>query len=157
MRVVGECFFWYRLTRVFPDKFQRAVKRLCCVCVCHYISSRSMSCCLVVLAQQQANVAEHFAYELTPYPATLFKDGYMCKPVQSNLYTSLASGLMDAALPTASVFVVDGGCLLHRIPWTRGSTLEHILQQHVQYTLKNFGQSAALRRLFSMDTLLALQ
>jgi len=33
-RVVGECFFWYRLTRVFPDKFHRAVKRLCCVCVC---------------------------------------------------------------------------------------------------------------------------
>jgi len=26
-------FFWYRLTRVFPDKFHRAVKRLC-VCVC---------------------------------------------------------------------------------------------------------------------------
>jgi len=32
MRVVGECFFWYWLTRVFPDKFHRAVKRLC-VCV----------------------------------------------------------------------------------------------------------------------------
>jgi len=31
MRVVGECFFWYRLTRVFPDKFHRAVKRLCVV------------------------------------------------------------------------------------------------------------------------------
>jgi len=36
MRVVGECFFWYRLTRVFPDKFHRAVKRLCCVCVCTF-------------------------------------------------------------------------------------------------------------------------
>jgi len=37
MRVVGECFFWYRLTRVFPDKFHRAVKRLCvCVCVLYY-------------------------------------------------------------------------------------------------------------------------
>jgi len=35
MSVVGECFFWYRLTRVFPDRFHRAVKRLCvCVCVC---------------------------------------------------------------------------------------------------------------------------
>jgi len=33
MRVVGECFFWYRLTRVFPDKFHRAVKRLCVLCV----------------------------------------------------------------------------------------------------------------------------
>jgi len=33
MSVVGECFFWYRLTRVVPDNFHRAVKRLCCVCV----------------------------------------------------------------------------------------------------------------------------
>ena len=30
---VGECFFWYRLTRVVLDKFHRAVKQLC-VCVC---------------------------------------------------------------------------------------------------------------------------
>jgi len=30
---VGECFFWYQLTRVFPDKIHRAVKRVC-VCVC---------------------------------------------------------------------------------------------------------------------------
>jgi len=35
MSVVGECFFWYRLTRVVPDQFHRAVKWLCvCVCVC---------------------------------------------------------------------------------------------------------------------------
>jgi len=29
---VGECFFWYRFTRVIPDKIQRAIKQLC-VCV----------------------------------------------------------------------------------------------------------------------------
>jgi len=34
MRVVGECFFWCRLTRVFPDKFHRAVKRLCVYVYC---------------------------------------------------------------------------------------------------------------------------
>jgi len=36
----GWMFFWYRLTRVFPDKFHRAVKRLC-VCVC---ITMSLSC-----------------------------------------------------------------------------------------------------------------
>ena len=34
---VGECFFWYRLTRVVPDKFDRAVERLC---VCGFIFFR---------------------------------------------------------------------------------------------------------------------
>jgi len=33
---VSECFFWYRLTRVVPDKFHRAVKQLC---VCNVMSS----------------------------------------------------------------------------------------------------------------------
>jgi len=32
---VGECFFWYRLTHVVPDKIHRALKWLCvCVCIC---------------------------------------------------------------------------------------------------------------------------
>jgi len=32
---MGECFFWYRLTRVFPDKILSVVKWLCvCVCAC---------------------------------------------------------------------------------------------------------------------------
>ena len=39
MRVVGECFFWYRLTRVFPDRFHRAVKRLCVLCCVFGITS----------------------------------------------------------------------------------------------------------------------
>ena len=32
---MGECFFWYRLTRVVPDRIHRAVKRLC---VCDFIA-----------------------------------------------------------------------------------------------------------------------
>jgi len=49
MRVVGECFFWYRLTRVFPDKFHRAVKRLCVVCVCEFGTFDAD--CIVMMAQ----------------------------------------------------------------------------------------------------------
>ena len=35
MHKMAKCTFWCRLTRVVPDKVQRAVKWLCvCVCVC---------------------------------------------------------------------------------------------------------------------------
>ena len=37
----GECFFWYQLTQVVPDKVQRAVKWLC-VCVRSLIHSQSI-------------------------------------------------------------------------------------------------------------------
>jgi len=32
---IGECFFWYWLTRVFPNKINRALKRLCVCVVLH--------------------------------------------------------------------------------------------------------------------------
>jgi len=35
---VGECFFWYLVTQVVPDKIQRAIKWLCvCVCMCVWV------------------------------------------------------------------------------------------------------------------------
>jgi len=43
MSVVGECFFWYRLTRVVPDKFHRAVKRLCVLCVCLFLNDSPLN------------------------------------------------------------------------------------------------------------------
>jgi len=42
MRVVGECFFWYRLTRVFPDKFHRAVKRLLLLLISDFVSNKDI-------------------------------------------------------------------------------------------------------------------
>jgi len=42
MRVVGECFFWYRLTRVVPDKFHRAVKWLRVYTVINVFSSLTL-------------------------------------------------------------------------------------------------------------------
>ena len=45
---MGECFFWYRLTRVVPDKFHRAVKWLC-VCVC-VLSSELITFCYALVA-----------------------------------------------------------------------------------------------------------
>jgi len=45
---VGECFFWYRLTWVVPDKIYRAVKQLC-VCVCDYLCEEQGYNCTVAV------------------------------------------------------------------------------------------------------------
>jgi len=68
MRVVGECFFWYRLTRVFPDKFHRAVKRLCVDSVrdntCEPVPDETfthsnLSCSSVIPYQLSASIMIH--------------------------------------------------------------------------------------------------
>ena len=74
MRVVGECFFWYRLTRVFPDKFHRAVKRLCvCVCVVDTITALLLlNCDWKTSAISQMCTALHVydASQVQGYPAS---------------------------------------------------------------------------------------
>jgi len=47
MSVVGECFFWYWLTQVVPDKFQRAIKRLC-VMRLHSVCWTYLVCMLIL-------------------------------------------------------------------------------------------------------------
>ena len=44
---------------------------------------------LTTLAQRQEDIKEQFKYELTPEPASLFKDGLMRKPTKSTLRTHL--------------------------------------------------------------------
>ena len=77
---MGECFFWYQLTRVVPDKIQRAVKWLC-VCVilltlqilpfslllaCHYVQ---FSCLAFLLLY-----AIILLTDFHPYPAIGIKE-----------------------------------------------------------------------------------
>jgi len=50
---VGECFFWYRLTRVVPDKIQRAVNG--CVCVCVFLKKTEIA--LVVIASNNLSTS----------------------------------------------------------------------------------------------------
>jgi len=53
-------FFWYRLTRVFPDKFHRAVKRLCVVCVLiRYQQSLAFSALMLLVGQWEGHPASN--------------------------------------------------------------------------------------------------
>jgi len=59
---VGECFFWYQLTRVVPDKLHRAVKWLCVcayvrVCVCAYVHVH-VHVCVEIVTEDNINEYE---------------------------------------------------------------------------------------------------
>ena len=46
----------------------------------------------------------------------------------------------SASLPESAQFVLDGGALLHRIPWPRGSTFGAILNMYIDFVLKNYAE-----------------
>jgi hypothetical protein len=71
---------------------------------------------LVIVGERQSNLRECFAFELTPYPMSLFKNGIMRKPDKPSLYSEFATGL-PAFKPSGLQYVVDGGYLLHKVRW----------------------------------------
>ena len=46
----------------------------------------------------------------------------------------------SATLPEGAQFVLDGGSLLHRIIWNRGSTFESILNAYTNYVNCKYGK-----------------
>ena len=64
----------------------------------------------------------YFQYELTLFPASLFKHSVMRKPNKSVLGTNLTSGVTMVITEIDTSYVLDEGALLHRVLWLAGNT-----------------------------------
>ena len=91
---VGECFFWYRLTRVVPDKFHRAVKRLCCVCVCS--GKETIKWALLSYIREKMGVTVKHTWKL--------------------FYRTIMSQLMSAGIPLKNCKILSK-LLMPACPW----------------------------------------
>jgi len=97
---------------------------------------------LIIVAERSMELAKFFRFELTQYPTSLFNNGFMRKPDKPALYRRFAVDLMSEQLPAISTFVVDGGCLLHKIRWTKGTSYADIVTQYVTFVKSKFGNHA---------------
>jgi len=83
-----------------------------------------------------------FQFELTQYQTSLFSNGFMRKLDKPTLYKRFAAELMSEALPLKSTFVVDGGCTLHKIRWTKGATYADLATHYVTFVKSKFGNNS---------------
>ena len=89
-------------------------------------------------------VTSLFQYELCPYQAALFESSSL--PLQPNraILADYRSTSMkeEQRNPSGDVqYVLDGGALLHRVPWPRGSTYESVSHLYVRYS-ETYGAAA---------------
>lgn len=96
---------------------------------------------LTTLAQRQEDIKEQFKYELTPEPASLFKDGLMRKPTKSTLRTHLTKNASTPPTTPSKNVVIDGGALLWNVNWLRNSTYDDITNQYARYLHTKHGYS----------------
>ena len=87
---------------------------------------------LTALFQREDCTVEHFDYELTPEPASIFKDGMMRKSDTSVLRNVILDKI-ESSKDLTKVCVLDGGTLLHKVKWQANSSFKDILNSYYEY------------------------
>ena len=96
---------------------------------------------LVTAGQCKDNLAEVFLYELFSDPPALLENNFTPREARK---ATLADALLkwmpgDTPMSSGEVqYILDGGDLLHRAPWSRGDTYGDIYQQYVRYISKHY-------------------
>jgi len=99
---------------------------------------------LIIVGQRSIDIVQFFRFELTQYPTSLFNNLFMRKPDKPALFRRVAADLSSDHFPRQCQYVVDGGCILHRVRWMRGVTCEHLTEQFVSYIRSKFGTGAVI-------------
>ncbi|RUM44712.1 MAG: hypothetical protein DSY80_04115, partial [Desulfocapsa sp.] len=104
---------------------------------------------LILVGERQEDLPSLFKYELCTHPPALFESASL--PLQANKAV-LADALWKAVEikgvqrePGGDIqYIIDGGALLHRIPWPRGSTYDSVCELYVRYVTQKYGAAAAI-------------
>ncbi|WAR03769.1 hypothetical protein MAR_010327 [Mya arenaria] len=99
---------------------------------------------LTVAAKASQDLASVFKYELCSHPPALFDTSLLLRQPQKPVLADAIWALLTPDLPgiTGQVqYVLDGGALVQRIPWTRGSTYNCICRLYTEYVKRKYGEA----------------
>lgn len=98
---------------------------------------------LVIVGERCEDLSTLFKFELCSHPPALFDSSSL--PLQANkavladvLWKSIDEEQREPSGDQVQ-YVLDGGALLHRIPWPRGSTYDSVCQIYVRYVTQKYG------------------
>ena len=89
------------------------------------------------------NKSEVFKYELSSYPSSLFESLTFLRQANKSLladeiWKSVSVDTPGLAASDNLQYVLDGGALLQKIPWSRGSTFASIIGTYVRYITQRY-------------------
>ena len=101
---------------------------------------------LITVGQSSDELKSAFKYELCSYPSALFDSSLLLreadKPALADAIWNLCKPNVPADIPDNGIqYVLDGGALLQRIPWSRGSTYRDICRQYTEYVTRKYGDA----------------
>lgn len=104
---------------------------------------------LVVSQTADLSLDEVMAYELSPYPPSLFEAKHLLrKPDKAQLMDAMKKQVTESSddavlkdVPEVEHNVLDGGSLLHRLKWSQGKTYCSIADDYASFTVKHYGKA----------------
>lgn len=102
---------------------------------------------ICIMKQSEDDLKELFAYELAPFPMSLFSEEGMRKNAKSTLYDAAFTPIQeDVNLGSRRACVIDGGYLLHKVVWgkTTTPTFESVCHSYIQYVKNHFDTNVTL-------------
>lgn len=102
---------------------------------------------MIAIAEREDDLESFFEYEMTTEPMALFKDGMLRKPDKPALRKIIMPeecSITKDKIPERSGIVLDGGALLHRVRWAKGTRFKAIAQAYLQYICKHYDLSSVV-------------
>ena len=99
---------------------------------------------LVVAKTDDLSLENVLDFELSPYPPALFEaTNVLRKPNKPQLAHAISDYMISEAQTECNHrnehYVLDGGSLLHRIPWTKGDSYGEIAESYADFTIRHYG------------------
>ena len=95
-----------------------------------------------VATQHPDSLEKSLEYELSHFPPALFASSSCLRESQKSQLSDSLWSMLDqpvVTLPPTLKFVLDGGSLLHKIPWKKGSSYQSIINQYVNFVHSSYG------------------
>ncbi|KAK3931373.1 Glycerophosphodiester phosphodiesterase [Frankliniella fusca] len=101
---------------------------------------------IIVALKDPSALEGHFAYELAPFPTSLFDENGMRKTAKSKLVDAVESLFVcsDAVIPPLPTYIIDGGFLLRKVVWTHPSTYGEIIEIYRKHVVQFYGNGATV-------------
>jgi hypothetical protein len=105
-----------------------------------FLNSTRLFTRLAAIAQREEDVEQYFKFELTLRPQALFKNNLMRKSDKFSLVKILITDhRMCLKDDINGVYIIDGGALLHRVHWIKGTRFKEVILSYVTYVRNNYG------------------
>ncbi|GBO26240.1 hypothetical protein AVEN_23596-1 [Araneus ventricosus] len=98
---------------------------------------------IIYITKQSDELEDVLTFELCPFPLPLFDEAVMRQGTTSSLYKAFKPYTRDFNTESG-VYIIDGGYLLHRVIWKRGSTFPSICDNYVTYVCTKYKSTALI-------------